>query len=151
MADEKKTKKTAEKSDSKKANAKKSDSKKSDSKKSAKKKSGKANPFKSIASFFKSVRSEGKKVVWPKPLEVLKNSAVVLVVIIISGLIIFGFDQGLSQIFKGVKNYAAEKAATETTTAATSEDALSDLLASADDTADEDTDEVTEAETEAAE
>ena len=51
MAEEKKT-------------SKKSDSKAKSNKKSDKKKS-KKNPFKSIAGFFKSVRSEGKKVNWP--------------------------------------------------------------------------------------
>ena len=113
MADEKKAKKTSEiQSD----------------KKSDKKKSGK-NPFKSIGSFFKSVRSEGKKVVWPKPLEVLKNTIVVLVVILILGVIIFGIDQALTQSMKGIKKLAEEKTtAAAETDGETSEDALSDLL-----------------------
>ena len=141
MADNKKAKDTAKKA----------------GKKSNNKKSGKTNPFKSIAAFFKSVRSEGKKVVWPKPLEVLRNSAVVLVVILIVGLIIFGFDRGLSEGFKALKNYAAERKASvsEETTAPTSDDALADLVDSTQDTAEgegaENADEDTAAEDAAAE
>ena len=133
MADDKKAKKTAEKTDSKKneskkANAKKADSKKSDSKKGGKKsdkkadkkskdKKGKTNPFKAIGSFFKSVRSEGKKVTWPKGKEVWKNTLVVVVVILIAGLIIFGVDRLLSEGMKGIKKLAEDK----TTTSASSE------------------------------
>ena len=135
MADEKKAKKTEEaKANEKKADSKKSDSKKSDKKtnnksdkKSDKKKSGKS-PLKSIGSFFKGVRNEGKKVVWPKPLEVVKNTIVVLVVILILGLIIFGIDQGLSAIFKGVRKVADERTTAVETTTASPEDALADLL-----------------------
>ena len=98
MADEKKTKKAAEEK------AAKSDKKKSD-KKSDKNKSGK-NPFKAIGGFFKSVRSEGKKVVWPKAAEVWKNTLVVLVVIIIVGLVIYAVDFGLTTGMKALKNVA---------------------------------------------
>lgn len=90
MADEKKAKKTA----------------KEKAVKDEKKKSGK-NPFKAIASFFKSVRSEGKKVVWPKAAEVWKNTLVVLVVIIIVGLAIYAFDFASTTGMKAVKNAAA--------------------------------------------
>ena len=148
MADEKKAKKT-EAAGGKKSD-KKSDSKKT-AKKSDKKKSGK-NPFKSIGSFFKSVRSEGKKVVWPKPLEVLKNTLVVLVVILILGLIIFGIDQALTQGMKGIKKLAEE----QTTVAETVDDTdhsldFSSLLS--DDTAEDDAavEEATEADAEATE
>lgn len=98
-------------------------SKKTNNKKSDKKKSSK-NPFKSIGSFFKSVRSEGKKVVWPKGNEVLKNSLVVVVVILIVGVIIFGIDEGLTLGMKGIKSLKP------TTTVASNEamDSLSDIL-----------------------
>ena len=62
MADEKKAKNTA----------------KEKAAKDEKKKSFK-NPFKAIGSFFKSVRSEGKKVVWPKAGEVAKNTFAVII------------------------------------------------------------------------
>lgn len=136
MADEKKamktedvkaTKKAADNKASKKSDAKKSDGKKSDSKKSDKKKSGKS-PLKSIGSFFKGVRNEGKKVVWPKPLEVVKNTIVVLVVILILGLIIFGIDQGLAAIFKGTRKLADERTTVTETTTMTPDGALADLI-----------------------
>lgn len=92
--------------------------KKTESKKSDKKKSDKKNPFKSIAAFFKSVKSEGKKVVWPKSKEVWKNTLVVLVVILIVGVIIYAVDLGLSQGMKGIKQLANDKA----TTSAVSDD-----------------------------
>ena len=78
-----------------------------------KKKSNK-NPFKSIASFFKSVKAEGKKVVWAPAKDVLKNTIIVLVVVIIAGLAIYGVDSLLSLGMKGIKNLAE----TTTTTSA---------------------------------
>ncbi len=90
MAEEKKTSKKTEKAD-----------KPKDTKKKSRK-----NPFKSIASFFKSVKSEGKKVVWAKPKDVFKNTIIVLVVVFIVGLGIFAVDSLLSQGMKGIKNLA---------------------------------------------
>ena len=87
--------------------------------KDEKKKSFK-NPFKAIGSFFKSVRSEGKKVVWPKAAEVWKNTLVVLVVIIIVGLAIYAIDFGLTTGMKAIKNAAATT--TTTTEAAEGEE-----------------------------
>ncbi len=95
MADEKKAKKTS---------AKKSD-KKTDKK-------SKKNPFKAIGSYFKSVKSEGKKVVWPTAVEVWKNTLVVLLVILIVGVVIYGIDTGLTLGMKGIKNLAATTTAT---------------------------------------
>ena len=69
---------------------------------------------KSIASFFKSVKAEGKKVVWAPAQDVLKNTIIVLVVVIIAGLAIYGVDSLLSLGMKGIKNLAE----TTTTTSA---------------------------------
>lgn len=102
MADEKKT--------SKKADAEKAD-------KTAKKKSRK-NPFKSIASFFKSVKAEGKKVTWAKGKDVLKNTVVVLVVCVIAGIAIFAVDTALTQGMGALKKAAATTTTTTTTAAA---------------------------------
>jgi preprotein translocase SecE subunit len=93
------------------------------------KKKSKKNPFKSIASFFKSVKSEGKKVVWAKPKEVLKNTIIVLIVCVIVGVCIFAVDTGLSLGMKGIKNLA------ENTTVSTDADETADT----DDTEDADT------------
>ena len=71
MAEEKKTSTKADAKSEKTAKA----------AKSKDKKKSKKNPFKSIASFFKSVKAEGKKVVWAPAKDVLKNTIIVLVVV----------------------------------------------------------------------
>lgn len=119
MAEEKKTSK---KSDSKAKSGKKSD-KKSDKK-------SKKNPFKSIAGFFKSVRSEGKKVNWPGAKEVLKNTVTVIIVIAIVSAVIYVIDLGLTSGMKGLKNYSVKlketTTASETTAEPTSDEVLSE-------------------------
>ena len=105
MAEEKKTSKKAEKSTDIKP-----------------KKKSKKNPFKSIASFFKSVKSEGKKVVWAKPKEVLRNTIIVLVVCTIVGVAIYGVDTVLSLGMKGLKGLADK----ETTTVSQDVDSTAD-------------------------
>lgn len=96
MADEKKISKKPEKTE-----------------KSKDKKKSKKNPFKSIVSFFKSVKAEGKKVVWTSGKEVLRNTLIVLLVVTVVGLCIYGVDTLLSLGMKGIKNLADK----ETTTA----------------------------------
>ena len=97
--------------------------------KSKDKKKSKKNPFKSIASFFKSVKAEGKKVVWAPAKDVLKNTVVVLIVVIIVGLCIYGIDSLLSLGMKGIKSLAETTTTTsvsqqgESTTAAALEKA----------------------------
>lgn len=125
MADEeKKTSAKAEKKSAKKADG------KADKSKSGKKKK---NPFKSIATFFKSVKAEGKKVVWSTGKDVLKNTLTVLVVVIIVGLCIYGVDTLLSLGMKGIKNLADQEptSVSETTTAPTTEEALTEATTAA--------------------
>lgn len=85
-------------------------------KKEQPKKKSKKNPFKSIASFFKSVKSEGKKVVWAKPQEVLRNTIIVLIVCTIVGVAIYGVDTVLSLGMKGIKSLADKESTTVSTT-----------------------------------
>lgn len=47
---------------------------------------------KNAGKFFRDVKSEIKKIVWPGPKSVFKNTGVVLVAIIISGIFISGLD-----------------------------------------------------------
>lgn len=89
--------------------------------KADKPKKPKKNPFKSIVSFFKSVNSERKKVVWPTAKETVKNAAIVLVVAVIVGVAIFAVDSALSSGMKLIRNAAPEKT-TVTTTADDDED-----------------------------
>lgn len=110
MAEEEKTSKKAVKESKK-------DTKSSkDSKKADKKKSKKKNPFKSIATFFKGVNAERKKVVWPTAKETLKNTVIVLVVVSIAGVAIYGVDTLLSLGMKGIKKLADNTTVSETAT-----------------------------------
>ena len=56
----------------------------------------KANWFKrffgAIARYFRELRSELKKVVWPTPKQVLKNTLIVIACILIVGAFIWVFD-----------------------------------------------------------
>ena len=61
---------------------------------------------KSVKKFWKDFTGTVKKIVWPGRTQVLKSSAVVLVSIIVVGLVIYGFDQGLTALFNGGKKLA---------------------------------------------
>jgi len=47
---------------------------------------------KGISKFFHETKNEAKKMIWPAPRTVFKNTGVVLVAIVIIGLFIFGLD-----------------------------------------------------------
>ena len=64
--------------------------------------------FKNIAKFFRDTRSEMKKVVWPNKKQVINNTLVVLVVVLIAAIdlvaldALFGFAiSGLFQLLGG--------------------------------------------------
>ena len=46
-----------------------------------------------IVRFFKEIKSEIKKVTWPTRKQAVNNTAIVIAVVAIVGLIIFGLDQ----------------------------------------------------------
>ncbi len=127
MADEKKTpaKKADTKADSKKSKSAKDNTK---SKKDSKKK--KKNPFKTVGAFFKSVRSESKKVVWADAKDTLKNSLVVLVVVAIAGVAIYATDSLLALGMKGIKS-AKENTTVSTTAEQTTASADADASTTA--------------------
>ena len=47
---------------------------------------------KSIVKYFKDARSEFKKVVWPSRKQVINNTIVVIVAMVVSGIAIWGVD-----------------------------------------------------------
>ncbi len=49
--------------------------------------------FKRIAKWFREMRSELKKVVWPTPKQLLNNTIVALVVMVVAAVVIWAFDQ----------------------------------------------------------
>ena len=51
-----------------------------------------------IVKYFKGIKSELKKIVWPTWKQVVKNTLVVLIVVIIVGLIIAGLDLLFSNV-----------------------------------------------------
>jgi preprotein translocase subunit SecE len=54
----------------------------------------------SPAKFFKDIVSELKKVTWPTPKDLAKNSGAVIAFIIVTAVIVGLMDQGLAQLFK---------------------------------------------------
>lgn len=51
-----------------------------------------------VAAFFKGVRTEFRKIIWPDRTTLLKQLAAVLVVTIITGIIIVLIDYGVEQL-----------------------------------------------------
>ena len=98
-----------------------------DAEKASKKKAGKngdrPNIFvraaKAIAKFFKDLKGETKKIVWPNAKTVLKNTGIVLAVVLIIGAGIWLVDWGLSEGINAV--LGIEIGAEETTTGAAAE------------------------------
>lgn len=74
----------------------------------------KANWFKrffgAIARYFRELRSELKKVVWPTPQQVLKNTLIVAACVLIVGIFIWMFDlvakEGIQALLNAVKPQA---------------------------------------------
>lgn len=62
------------------------------------------NPFKAIARYFREVKSEMKKVVWPSRKQVVNNTLVVIAAVLVIGIIIWVLDAvfqfGLFQFIK---------------------------------------------------
>ena len=61
---------------------------------------------KNVSKFFRDVKSEIKKIVWPTPQATFKSTGVVLVAIIIIGLFIFCLDTVLMNLLGLVMNIA---------------------------------------------
>ena len=58
--------------------------------------------FKRVQKWFREMRSELKKVIWPTPKETAKKTGVALVVMAISAVVIWGFDEIAQMIVKAV-------------------------------------------------
>ena len=66
-----------------------------------------ARAWGAICRYFRELRSELKKVVWPTPQQVLKNTLIVLACVLIVGIFIWAFDFvariGIDALINGVK------------------------------------------------
>ena len=60
----------------------------------------KENIFQKIGKFFKSTKSEFKKVTWPTKKQLLNNTAIVITALVLIGLVIFGLDSLFSSLSK---------------------------------------------------
>ena len=73
----------------------------------AKKKNWFARAWGAICRYFRELRSELKKVVWPTPQQVLKNTLIVLACVLVVGVFIWVFDFvariGIDALINGVK------------------------------------------------
>lgn len=63
-------------------------------------KDSKPNIFKRIGRFFRDLRSEFKKIVWPTKKQTLNNTLVVLVCVAVSGIVIWSVDWVFINLFK---------------------------------------------------
>lgn len=63
-------------------------------------KGAKKTIFKRIIAFFRDYKSEVKKIVWPGLKDVLKNTAIVLVLCLLVGALIWLIDWGLGELLK---------------------------------------------------
>ena len=101
-----------------------SETAKSDKKDKKDKKPSKFSPkaiFKGIAKFFKDLRGETKKIVWPSRQMVLKSTGIVLAAILVIGAGIWIIDFALSSGVTALNDAAANRETTVTTTVAETE------------------------------
>ncbi len=62
--------------------------------------------FKRIAKWWREMKSELKKVIWPTPKQTLNNTIAALVVMAVSAIVIWGFDEIAQMIVKAVISIA---------------------------------------------
>ncbi len=62
--------------------------------------------FKRIAKWWREMKSELKKVIWPTPKQTLNNTIAALVVMAISAIVIWGFDEIAQLIVRAVISIA---------------------------------------------
>ena len=65
-----------------------------------------AKTGKGVSKFFRDAWGEVKKMVWPAPRTVFRNTGVVLVTIIVIGLFVFGLDTLLVNLLGLIMNVA---------------------------------------------
>jgi preprotein translocase subunit SecE len=99
-----------------------SEAKKSDKKDKKPSKFSPKNIGKGIARFFKDLRGETKKIVWPGRQMVIKSTGVVLASILVIGIFIWAIDFAVSGAVTAVNKAASETTEVVTTTEATKGD-----------------------------
>lgn len=59
-----------------------------------------------VVKYFRDLKSEFKKVVWPSKKSVINNTGVVLATMIVSGLAIWGLDTAFAALLRGLLSLA---------------------------------------------
>ncbi len=59
-----------------------------------------------VVKYFKDLKSEFKKVVWPSKKTVINNTGIVLATMVVSGLAIWGLDIVFAELLKGLLSLA---------------------------------------------
>ena len=62
--------------------------------------------FKKVAKWWREMKSELKKVIWPTPKQTVNNTVAALVVMAISAVVIWGFDEIAQLIVRAVISIA---------------------------------------------
>ena len=63
--------------------------------------------FKRVAKWFRDMRSELKKVVWPTPKQTAKGSLVAIVMMVVCAVVLWGFDSAAHAVVKALINIFA--------------------------------------------
>ncbi len=63
--------------------------------------------FQRVKKWFRDMKSELKKVVWPTPKQTAKNTGVALVVIVVCAIVLWGFDSAAQATVKALINIFA--------------------------------------------
>ena len=63
--------------------------------------------FQRVKKWFRDMKSELKKVVWPTPKQTMKNTGVALVVIVVCAIVLWGFDSAAQATVKALINIFA--------------------------------------------
>jgi preprotein translocase subunit SecE len=79
--------------------------------------SGMAKLGKRLKSWFINLKAEIKRVVWPDRKRLIQNTATVLAICVLAGLLLFIIDWGLGRILEGIGFYKPSSVTTATTTA----------------------------------
>ena len=79
----------------------------STAKEAVKKTDEKISFFKRVKKWFRDMRSELKKVVWPTPKQTAKGTAVAIVMMVLCAIVLWGFDSAAQAAVKALINIFA--------------------------------------------
>lgn len=71
-----------------------------------KKDDSKPGLFKRIGKWFREMKSELKKVIWPTPQTLMKNVGIALAMMILSAIVVWGFDELAQMLVKALLSLA---------------------------------------------